>query len=232
MSSAMNSMTCARNNKRRFSNEQVESLEIMFQSDSRPESKTKRAIAGELGLHPRQVAIWFQNRRARSRTKQIEREYSILKTSYDNLFSSVESLKKENQELYIQVNIFYFCSSLYPRYWYSTKSSCILTKKKNFLYHFYQLREVKTLLGMHHESENSGFVKTEEAEGGKKAIKSNGVTSHLLDSCKDKVGKDAEVVELAQSRDGSLTSSVNWSSFESCCYVNETSCSQWWEFLS
>lgn len=196
MSSAMNSMTCARNNKRRFSNEQVESLEIMFQSDSRPESKTKRAIAGELGLHPRQVAIWFQNRRARSRTKQIEREYSILKTSYDNLFSSVESLKKENQELYIQ------------------------------------LREVKTLLGMHHESENSGFVKTEEAEGGKKAIKSNGVTSHLLDSCKDKVGKDAEVVELAQSRDGSLTSSVNWSSFESCCYVNETSCSQWWEFLS
>ncbi|EXB81870.1 Homeobox-leucine zipper protein ATHB-7 [Morus notabilis] len=192
----MNSMTCARKNKRRISNEQVKSLEIMFQSDSRPESKTKRAIAGELGLQPCQVAIWFQNRRARSRTKQIEREYSILKTSYNNLFSRVESLKKENLELNIQ------------------------------------LREVKTLLGMHHESENSGFVKTEEAEGGKKAIKSNGVTSHLLEGCKDKVGKDAEVVELAQSRDGSLTSSVNWSSFESCCYVNETSCSQWWEFLS
>ncbi|XP_062074688.1 homeobox-leucine zipper protein ATHB-12-like [Humulus lupulus] len=94
-----NTMTCRENNKKRFSDEQLKSLEGMFQSDSRPESRAKQKLAGELGLQPRQVAIWFQNRRARSRTKQIEREYNILKGSYSNLVSSFESLKRENQEL-------------------------------------------------------------------------------------------------------------------------------------
>ncbi|KAB5573400.1 hypothetical protein DKX38_000594 [Salix brachista] len=90
-------------NKRRFSDEQIKFLEFMFESESRPESRTKQQLAKELGLEPRQVSIWFQNRRARLRTKQIEKEYSILKASYDVLASSFESLKRERQSLIIQL---------------------------------------------------------------------------------------------------------------------------------
>lgn len=90
-------------NKRRFSDEQIRSLEVMFESDSRPESVIKQQLANELGLHPRQIAIWFQNRRARSKAKQIERDYNVLKDSYDALSSSYGSLKRENQSLRTQV---------------------------------------------------------------------------------------------------------------------------------
>ncbi|KAE8727333.1 Homeobox-leucine zipper protein ATHB-23 [Hibiscus syriacus] len=64
-------------NKRRFNDEQIRSLEVMFESDSRPESVIKQQLANELGLQPRQIAIWFQNRRARSKAKQIERDYNV-----------------------------------------------------------------------------------------------------------------------------------------------------------
>lgn len=135
-SSAMNSMTCARKNKKRFSNEQVKSLEIIFQTDSRPESKTKQELAVELGLRPRQVAIWFQNRRARSRTKHVEREYSMLKTSYDTLASKFESLNKENQELNIQVYIFSFFPRV-SRLLANFRSSSNKKRKTTFCLHFF-----------------------------------------------------------------------------------------------
>ncbi|KAK9274870.1 hypothetical protein L1049_022124 [Liquidambar formosana] len=88
---------------RRFSEEQIRSLEFMFESESRPEPQMKHQLANKLGLQPRQVAIWFQNRRARLKTKQIEREYNILKANYDALTSTFESLKKENQSLVSQL---------------------------------------------------------------------------------------------------------------------------------
>ncbi|KAM7277699.1 hypothetical protein ACFE04_004833 [Oxalis oulophora] len=86
-------------NTRRFSDEQIKLLEYMFESESRPESGTKQQLAKRVGLNPRQVAIWFQNRRARLKTKQIEHDYNILKASYDALLSKFESLKSQNQSL-------------------------------------------------------------------------------------------------------------------------------------
>lgn len=91
--------------KSRFTDQQIKLLEAMFESDSRPESHAKQQLAGELGLQPRQVAIWFQNKRARSRAKQIERDYCILKASYHNLASSFESIKAENRTLLGQVPV-------------------------------------------------------------------------------------------------------------------------------
>ncbi|PIN13338.1 Transcription factor HEX [Handroanthus impetiginosus] len=90
-------------NKRRFSDEQIKSMEVMFESETKLEPKRKLQLAKELGLQPRQVAIWFQNRRARWKSKHIEKEYSVLLANYNNLASQFESLRKEKQSLLIQL---------------------------------------------------------------------------------------------------------------------------------
>lgn len=92
--------------RKRFSDDQIRSLESTFESESRPELHLKQHLANKLGLHPRQIAIWFQNKRARSKSKQIEGEYSVLKSNYDNLALQFEALRKENQTLLVQVRGF------------------------------------------------------------------------------------------------------------------------------
>lgn len=95
-------------NKIRFSDEQIRCLETMFDSETKIEPKKKIQVARELGLHPRQIAIWFQNKRARWKSKLLERDYSILKANYNNLASRFEVLKKENQSLIVQVIIQFY----------------------------------------------------------------------------------------------------------------------------
>ncbi|KAK4728959.1 hypothetical protein R3W88_021947 [Solanum pinnatisectum] len=97
------SSKCNDNMRRRFNDEQIKSLENMFETESRPELRTKQQLAKRLGLQPRQVAIWFQNKRARSKSKQLELEYRMLQISYDNLGSKYELLKKEHESLLIQL---------------------------------------------------------------------------------------------------------------------------------
>jgi len=103
----LNSVTTSRKKKnkikRRFSDEQIKSLETMFESETRLEPRKKMQLARELGLQPRQVAIWFQNKRARWKSKQLERDYGMLRANYNSLASRFETLKKEKQALAIQV---------------------------------------------------------------------------------------------------------------------------------
>ncbi|KAL8540984.1 hypothetical protein ACS0TY_002316 [Phlomoides rotata] len=89
--------------KKRFSDEQIRSLEVMFECETKLEAKKKVQLATELGLQPRQVAIWFQNKRARWKSKHIEKEYSKLLANYNNLASQFENLKKEKQALLSQL---------------------------------------------------------------------------------------------------------------------------------
>jgi homeobox-leucine zipper protein len=91
-------------NKKRFSEEQIKSLESMFATQTKLEPRQKLQLARELGLQPRQVAIWFQNKRARWKSKQLERDYSALRDDYDALLCSYESLKKEKHTLLKQVS--------------------------------------------------------------------------------------------------------------------------------
>ncbi|CAN1794125.1 Homeobox-leucine zipper protein ATHB-7 [Linum perenne] len=92
-------------NKRRFSDEQIKSLESIFESETRLEPRKKVQLAKELGLQPRQVAIWFQNKRARWKSKQLERDYDVLRANYNSLASRFESLKKEKHALASQVQM-------------------------------------------------------------------------------------------------------------------------------
>ncbi|KAG6392738.1 hypothetical protein SASPL_146963 [Salvia splendens] len=89
--------------KRRLSVDQVKALEKNFEVDNKLEPERKVKLAQELGLQPRQVAVWFQNRRARWKTKELERDYGLLKASHDALNRKYQSLQRENESFINQI---------------------------------------------------------------------------------------------------------------------------------
>ncbi|KAL9270712.1 Homeobox-leucine zipper protein HAT5-like protein [Drosera capensis] len=91
--------------KRRLTADQVRCLERSFEVENRLEPERKTELAKELGLQPRQVAIWFQNRRARFKTKQLEKDYDALKAQYDKLLVEYESVVKEKERLKNEVTL-------------------------------------------------------------------------------------------------------------------------------
>ncbi|XP_022977266.1 putative homeobox-leucine zipper protein ATHB-51 [Cucurbita maxima] len=81
--------------KNRLSQDQLESLERCFQEDGMLDPDTKMKLSKELGLQPRQIAVWFQNRRARWRTKQLEYLYHTLKQEFDTISKEKHTLQQE-----------------------------------------------------------------------------------------------------------------------------------------
>ncbi|KAL0909287.1 hypothetical protein M5K25_020140 [Dendrobium thyrsiflorum] len=85
--------------KRRLGTEQVRALERCFEIENKLDPERKARLAQDLGLQPRQVAVWFQNRRARWKTKQLERDFAALKSRYDALRVDFDSLRRDNHSL-------------------------------------------------------------------------------------------------------------------------------------
>ncbi|KAK7250443.1 hypothetical protein RIF29_32887 [Crotalaria pallida] len=89
--------------KRRLNMEQVKTLEKSFELGNKLEPERKMQLARALGLQPRQIAIWFQNRRARWKTKQLEKDYDLLKRQYDAIKADNDALQAHNQKLQTQI---------------------------------------------------------------------------------------------------------------------------------
>eukprot|EP00249_Psilotum_nudum_P017223 c26220_g1_i1 orf=488-1465(+) len=90
--------------KRRLTLEQVKFLEKCFETENKLEPDRKLQLARDLNLQPRQVAVWFQNRRARWKTKQLEKDYDTLHMRYDALKVDYDSLIREKERLQVEMD--------------------------------------------------------------------------------------------------------------------------------
>ncbi|KAK1406378.1 hypothetical protein QVD17_41672 [Tagetes erecta] len=81
--------------KKKMSSEQLEALENSFQMEMKLDPDRKMKLAQQLGVQPRQIAVWFQNRRARWKAKQLERLYDALKQEFDVVFREKQKLQDE-----------------------------------------------------------------------------------------------------------------------------------------
>ncbi|KAL2336249.1 hypothetical protein Fmac_010695 [Flemingia macrophylla] len=209
------------NNTRRFSDDQIKSLETMFETESRLEPRKKLQLARELGLQPRQVAIWFQNKRARWKSKQLERDYAILQTNYNTLASRFEALKKEKQTLLIQLQ----------------KLNHLMQKPSE---QGQKCKQVEAANSVDSESENGGTMKCEAEE---KPSPSMERSEHVLGDLSDddtsikveNFGLEDEpgLLNFVEHADGSLTSPEDWGAFESNDLLGQSTTDyQWWDFWS
>nr|AAZ23784.2 type II homeodomain-leucine zipper protein [Medicago sativa] len=85
--------------KLRLSKDQSAFLEESFKEHHTLNPKQKLALAKQLNLRPRQVEVWFQNRRARTKLKQTEVDCEYLKRCCETLTEENRRLHKELQEL-------------------------------------------------------------------------------------------------------------------------------------
>ncbi|KAK7292852.1 hypothetical protein RJT34_15706 [Clitoria ternatea] len=212
-------------NTRRFSDEQIKSLESMFETETRLEPRKKLQLARELGLQPRQVAIWFQNKRARWKSKQLERDYSILQANYNNLASRFEALKKEKQTLLIQMQ----------------KLNDLIQKP---LESSHRCSQVKVANSMDSTESENGAANKCEAEL-KPSPSSMERSEHALGVLSDddtsiKVeyfgleDGPGGLLNFAEHADGSMTSPEDWGTFESDDLLGQSTSDgfQWWDFWS
>ncbi|CAL5332579.1 unnamed protein product [Camellia sinensis] len=85
--------------KLRLTKEQSVILEDSFKEHTTLNPNQKQALAKQLNLRPRQVEVWFQNRRARTKLKQTEIDCESLKNYCAKLKDENRRLQKELQEL-------------------------------------------------------------------------------------------------------------------------------------
>lgn len=72
--------------------QQIREMEALFKESPHPDEKQRQQLSKQLGLHPRQVKFWFQNRRTQIKAIQERHENSLLK-------AEIEKLREENKGL-------------------------------------------------------------------------------------------------------------------------------------
>lgn len=69
--------------KKKITSEQLKLLERSFQEEIKLDPNRKMKLSRVLGLQPRLIAVWFQNRKARWKNKQLEHLYESLRQDFD-----------------------------------------------------------------------------------------------------------------------------------------------------
>ncbi|KAK8924021.1 Homeobox-leucine zipper protein HAT9 [Platanthera zijinensis] len=85
--------------KLRLTKEQSALLEGRFKEHTTLNPKQKQTLAKQLNLRPRQIEVWFQNRRARTKLKQTEVDCDFLRRCCETLTEENMRLQKELEEM-------------------------------------------------------------------------------------------------------------------------------------
>ncbi|KAH6758817.1 HD-ZIP IV family of homeobox-leucine zipper protein with lipid-binding START domain-containing protein [Perilla frutescens var. frutescens] len=78
----------------RHTPEQIREMESLFKESPHPDEKQRLQLSKQLGLHPRQVKFWFQNRRTQIKAIQERHENSLLKSEIDKLRDENKALRE------------------------------------------------------------------------------------------------------------------------------------------
>ncbi|KAG9447786.1 hypothetical protein H6P81_013914 [Aristolochia fimbriata] len=89
----------AKRHKKRLTDDQLSLLERSFSHDRKLEPEKKLQLAQDLGLQPRQVAVWYQNKRARWKTQTLEIDYKALRMKLESVIAEKKALEDELQRL-------------------------------------------------------------------------------------------------------------------------------------
>lgn len=87
------------NMKKRLTKDQVRLLEISFASNKKLEPERKLQLSRDLGIPPRQIAIWYQNKRARWKTQSLELDHGALQLRLEAASAEKKQLEKEVERL-------------------------------------------------------------------------------------------------------------------------------------
>jgi len=95
-----NSQSQGKNKKKRLTQDQVRQLEKCFTMNKKLEPDLKLQLSNQLGLPQRQVAVWFQNKRARFKTQSLEVQHCTLQSKLEAALS--DKAKLEHQVQFLQ----------------------------------------------------------------------------------------------------------------------------------
>ncbi|XP_074319912.1 homeobox-leucine zipper protein ATHB-12-like [Silene latifolia] len=205
-------------NKRRFSDEQVRSLETIFESETKLEPRKKVQVARELGLQPRQVAIWFQNKRARWKSKQIEKNYRVLKSNYDNLKARLEAVRRDKENLLTQLQELRRVANI-SQDERSEHEELVTNNQEIKEEHTNKDAELGTKISsLQEEIDHQGVVYSDDDKSGNMAYLGQ---------------EEPELLNMSENIDGSIISPVKWCSFDAgSLFDQSSSTSHWWESWS
>ncbi|KAM0004633.1 putative transcription factor homeobox-WOX family [Helianthus debilis subsp. tardiflorus] len=89
---------------KRLTEDQVRLLESNFESSKKLEPERKQQLSRQLGIPPRQIAIWYQNKRARWKNQSLEHDYSRLQLQLEATLVETKRLQKEVEKLRTELN--------------------------------------------------------------------------------------------------------------------------------
>lgn len=78
---------------------QIQEMEAMFKECPHPDDKQRKRLSHELGLKPRQVKFWFQNRRTQMKAQQDRSDNNILRAENESLQNDNYRLQAELRSL-------------------------------------------------------------------------------------------------------------------------------------